>query len=192
MSATDVTTPKAPPWSPDDLFQPDHPGSCCTCCEGDYCPISDEHVGQLYTVGVGDTLMISDRRVAIRGDMVAADPGWPIVPAPRDPGWTDPDSRPTETRMLFTPSIAGRLLRLGIHIGHSDEFPQPLYLGDQHIGWVMHAWRGSTLTEVRRLLELSKERGTEGNARYLWGAGVDEDRLDAMAEALRWAREVGI
>ena len=192
MSATDVTTPKAPPWSPDDLFQPDHPGSCCTCCEGDYCPISDEHVGQLYTVGVGGTLMISDRRVAIRGDMVAADPGWPIVPAPRDLGWTDPDSRPTETRMLFTPSIAGRLLRLGIHIGHSDEFPQPLYLGDQHIGWVMPARRGSTLTEVRRLLELSKERGTEGNARYLWGAGVDEDRLDAMAEALRWAREVGI
>ena len=191
MSATDVTTPKAPPWSPDDLFQPNHPGSCCTCCEG-HCPISDEHVGQLYAVGVGDTLMISDRRVAIRGDMVAADPGWPIVPAPRDPGWTDPDSRPTETRMLFTPSIAGRLLRLGIHIGHSDEFPQPLYLGDQHIGWVMPARRGSTLTEVRRLLELSKERGTEGNARYLWGAGVDEDRLDAMAEALRWAREVGI
>ena len=31
MSATDVTTPKAPPWSPDDLFQPNHPGSCCTC-----------------------------------------------------------------------------------------------------------------------------------------------------------------
>lgn len=29
MSATDVTTPKAPPWSPDDLFQPNHPGSCC-------------------------------------------------------------------------------------------------------------------------------------------------------------------
>ena len=56
----------------------------------------------------------------------------------------------------------------------------------------MHAWHGSTLTEVRRLLELSKELATDGNARYLWGAGVDEDRLDAMAEALRWAREVGI
>ena len=192
MSATDAATPKAPPWSPDDLFQPNHPGSCCTCCEG-HCPISDEHVGRLYTVGVGGTLMISDGYVAIRGDMVAADPGWPIVPAPKDPGWTAPDSRPTESRALFTPHIAGRLLRLGIHIGQGGEqSKQPLHLGEQHIGWVMPARRGSTLTEVRRLLELSKELATDGNPRYLWGAGVDEDRLDAMAEALRWAREVGI
>jgi len=174
-------------WTTQALFgDAGHPGLCCDCCDG-YCPESDNgsHQDHVFSVGA----YVSDRYVAIRADLIDVKDGdeWRTITYDPTAGWTVPDDMPPESSRVFTPSIAGRLLALGIHIGHSDDRSQPLYHDGQHIGWVAAADDGATLAVVRSYVGmLDTLRLRDDNNRYdPLRRAVDASRFNQL-DALHW------
>lgn len=164
--------------------------TCCSCCDG-FCPafegsgtFEDQPMfGPICRVGD----YLSDRVVAIRSDLInLPDHVKPLelmtdLPA----AMTVPESMPkTESRASFNASFAGKLIAAGIDILHSDDHPQHLYLGDEHVGWIMHGRTESavTLSTVRKMIQICDRPTADGLADLL--DALPGDRLDALQRVL--------
>lgn len=198
-----TTTPTATTYPADKIFGDAHPGNCCPCCAG-YCILGDSEGWSpaneaLYQIRVNDSIYMTDRYVAIRDDLIER----PLPPGATaadfssniQPPWRIPATKPEESTADFTPSLAARLLALGIDITQGDPTTdggrQHLYAGTQHIGWIQIAAAGCSLAEIREFMTLARDRKCRGdNPRHLHLSDPRLDRVDTVAEALRWAREV--
>jgi hypothetical protein len=140
-----------------------HQGVCCSCCEG-YCPREDRtesrSVGMLYTVGE----YLTDRFIAIHTDLVTLEDDQPkMTPVVAKPAaWTIPSEEPPTSTARFLPSRVAHLLALGIDV-RQGETAQHLYMHGEHVGYLMPASRGRTLTEVAALQRL-EERLSESES----------------------------
>ena len=153
-----MSTP-LPPWPAIQVFRPKedaipHAGPCCACCD-DYCPQDDctpSPPRPPALVNVGE--YVTDRYAAIRADLVDTAGAYYLLSGKLDlpESMVIPDTMPPPTTARFTAGIVAPLLDLGIDIRGDigrHEAPQHAYLAGEHIGWVMPAKTGPTLTEIR-------------------------------------------
>ena len=136
-----------PPWADWEVFGDTRAyHRCCGCCDG-YCPLEDsEHRhylpdGPLMRVNVQGVAYLTDRRLAVRADLIRLECGDPLAPGIPDPGWPIPDEQPPISTATLNPHYVHWLSGVGLTVhGDPPESPrerQHVYWGQQHAGWLM-------------------------------------------------------
>lgn len=128
---------------------------CCSCCEG-YCPMTDSPQDAewpwMHRIEVAGVAYLTDRYVAVRADLCQPVPGTvevrdiPTVQDPAAKGFTVPEAQPPATEARLTAPMWDRIDRAALTV-HGEPVDGKrvlnLYLGDQHVGWVMTANAGA-------------------------------------------------
>ena len=153
------------------------PHVCCSCCDG-YCPqweaASEPTAPQLYTFVASDGVKyLTDRYIAIRADMIDAPSDEPIDASRSAGAFHVPASKPGPSRAAFTPRLLRQVLAAGLTVHHSDDTAQPLYRGDEFVGWIARRKdaedAGMYLEAIERIEEYAAEVGRAGLISGLMG-----------------------
>lgn len=137
------TTPTRPPFKDTAVFGSlaDAHRQCCQCCNG-YCPAQENEdellPEQLWRMVIGGVDYITDRYVMLRADLIAMQGDPLLIDILLD--WEAPAIKPGPSTQPLEPSRMCRMITLGIEICEGGPgVRQPLYLSEEHIGWVMVA-----------------------------------------------------
>ena len=131
-----------------------HPEDCCACCD-EFCVGAEGKLlngprieGPIYRIRVRGVEYLTDKRVAVRADMVSPLPAdkAPLVTIDVDVStWPEvPAERPPASEALCRPKLMDRLDRAGLTRHGDTAGAAGLYLGDTHVGWAASLATGRT------------------------------------------------
>lgn len=182
-------TPPFPDYAVFGNVQDEH-RRCCQCCAG-YCHTGTEPAvpGMLYAFTVRSVDYVTDRYVAVRADLVTVRTAPTHVDVRKDV-YLVPASKPPTSTARLVPERMHTLTAAGFDICGDDNAHnaiQDLYLGGEHVGWVMALHRVPadnglhefTLDDLPTLREIAKSLPVIEN----------DHPIMTAARMLSWERE---